>query len=229
LAISIDDLQNNRSVREEKKVDQELINDLAGFLEQSGFFDLRGSYEGVNPESMDQYSIGITIGKQAKQVIVCNRVEPDVFMRVREKLEEFGKVELGIWAIQFSTDKLIEMSNNAYLLGKKLYTERTVAVGNLSEAIKSFKEAEWYLETVEQKPDFYRDILKSRSTCIEELDKSYEEHNFRTERAIRLREWQTAAAELRTLLELIPNREDPRNKEARKKLDEVEARMKKEK
>jgi len=229
LAISIDDLQNNRSVREEKRVDKGLIEDLTDFLEQSGFFDLHDSYEGINPKTLDQYTIGITVGKQSKQVTISNRIEPDIFMRVREKLEDFGQVELGIWAIQFSTEKLLEMANNAYLLGKKQYAERMVAMGNLAAAIKSFKEAEWYLETVEQKPDFYADILASKRACTEELDKNYEEHNFRTERAIRLREWRTAASELRKLLELIPDRTDKRNIDARKKLEEVDARMEKEK
>ena len=99
-----------------------------------------------------------------------------------------------------------------------------IALGNLSAAIKSFKEAEWYLETVDEKPDFYADILASRRVCVDELKQSYEEHNFQTERAIRLRDWNSAAEELKILLELIPDREDPRNKDARKKLIEVDAR-----
>jgi len=224
LSITIDDLENNRSVREEKKVDPELIKDLTEFLNQSGFMELRSTYEGVNPKIMEQRSIAITIGNHAGHTTVLNRVEPDVFTVVREKLEDFGQVELGIWAIQFSTEKLTEMSNDAYLLGKKLYAERLIALGNLSAAIKSFKEAEWYLETVEEKPDFYSDILASRRVCLDELKQSYEEHNFQTERAIRLRDWNAAAEELKILLELIPDREDQRNKEARKKLIEVDAR-----
>ena len=81
------------------------------------------------------------------------------------------------------------------------------------------------METVEEKPDFYPDILASRTTCQEDLTKRYEEQNFQAERAIRLREWATAAAELRILMELIPDREDARHIEARKKLVEVDARL----
>jgi len=224
LSIAIDDLQNNRSVREEKHVDQQLIDDLADFLDQSGFFELRKSYEGVSSGGMNKHTISITIGKKTKTVTVLNRVEPDIFAVVRQKLENFGQVELGIWAIQFSTEKLLKMSKDAYLLGKKLYSERMVSMGNLAAAIKSFKEAAWYLDTVEKKPDFYDDILTSRRQATEELDKKYKEHNFATERAMKLRDWNTAATELRTLLELIPDREDPRNKEARTKLLEVDAR-----
>ena len=225
LSISIDDLQNNRSVREEKKVDESQIRRLSDFLEHSGFFEQRTAYEGVSADRMARRTISITIGNITKTVKVLNRAEPDIFAAVREKLEDFGKVELGIWAIQFSTEKLISLSDEAYRLGKKLYAERMVSLGNLSLAIKSFKEAEWYLDTVEDKPDFYDDILVSRRQCTEELKKLYKEHSFATERAIKLRDWPTAATELRTIQELIPDRSDPRNKDARKKLIEVDARL----
>ena len=225
LSIAIDDLQNNRTVRESKLVDASLIEGLAETLGQSGFFELDEVYEGVNPNVVEQRTITITIGQETWQTRVINRVEPDVFTVVRQKLEDFGRVELGLWAIQFSTEKLLAMANDAYLLGKKLYAERLVALGNLASAIKSFEEAEWYLETVEEKPDFYADILASRTTCEEDLTQRYEEQNFQAERAIRLREWSSAAAELRILMELIPDREDDRHIEARKKLVEVDARV----
>ncbi len=225
LSIAIDDLQNNRTVRESKEVSEELIEGLTEDLGESGFFDLEPEYKGVNPKALEQRTISMTIGLDTQQTRVLNRVEPDVFTVVRQKLEDFGRVELGLWAIQFSTEKLLAMSNDAYLLGKKLYAERLVALGNLSAAIKSFDESEWYLETVEEKPDFYPDILASRTTCQEDLTKRYEEQNFQAERAIRLREWATAAAELRILMELIPDREDARHIEARKKLVEVDARL----
>jgi hypothetical protein len=225
LSIAIDDLQNNRTVRESKAVDASLIEGLAEDLAQSGFFELDEKYEGVNPNVLEQRTISITIGADTLQARVLNRVEPDVFTVVRQKLEDFGRVELGLWAIQFSTEKLLTMANDAYLLGKKLYAERLVALGNLSAAIKSFDEAEWYLETVEEKPEFYADILASRTTCQKDLTERYEEQNFQAERAIRLREWASAASELRILMELIPDREDARHIEARKKLVEVDARV----
>jgi hypothetical protein len=225
ITIAIDDLQNNRSVRESKPVEAALIEGLSETLEQSGFFDLNEAYHGVDPNVLEQSTISITIGKDTHQASVLNRVEPDVFTIVRQKLEDFGRVELGLWAIQFSTEKLLEMANDTYLLGKKLYAERLIATGNLSAAIRSFKEAAWYLETVEEKPDFYSDILASRAECEVDLNQRYEEQNFRAERAIRLREWESAASELRVLLDLIPDRENPKHAEARKKLVEVDARL----
>ncbi len=226
IAINIDDLENNRSVTSDKKqVKPELISGLADLILQSGFFSLDPEYEGVNSRVFEQRTISITIGKETHQVRVSNRTEPDIFSMVREKLEDFGRVELGLWAIQFSTEKLLELSNDAYLLGKKLYAERMIDLANLANAITSFNEAEWYLETVEEKPDYFADIIASRKTCVDELNERFEEQRFRAERAIRLREWETAAAELRLLVELIPDREDPRNIQARKDIIEVDAQL----
>ncbi len=225
LSIAIDDLANNRTVRENKVVDESLLEGLAETLSESGFFDLDEEYKGVNPNILEQRTVAITIGRDTRRTRVVNRVEPDVFTVVRQKLEDFGRVELGLWAIQFSTEKLLAMANDAYLLGKKLYAERHIALGNLSAAIKCFDEAEWYLETVEEKPDFYGDILASRTSSKEDLTHRYEEQNFQTKRAIQLREWATAASELRMLMELIPDREDARHMEARRQLVEVDARL----
>jgi hypothetical protein len=225
LAISIDDLQNNRSIRKEKQVSEELIDGLVETLQNSGFFDLNTDYEGVDPAILEQRVITITIGKDSHTVRIMNRAEPEAFTRVREKLEHFGRIELGIWAIQFSTEKLLSLANDAHLLGKKLDAERLISLGNLSGAIRSFKESEWYLETVEVKPDYYTEMLEARSECEAALAKRYEEQNFQAERAMRLREWAAAAEELRALLDIIPDREDTRHIETRKKLVEVEARV----
>jgi len=130
-----------------------------------------------------------------------------------------------LWAIQFSPEKLAAMARDAHLLGRKLYDERSVKHGNLAAALKSFEEAAWYLETVEPKPEHYAETVAMINTCKEDLQSRYEDQNFRAERAIKLRDWETAARELRVLCEMIPDRTDPRNKEARRKLLDVESRI----
>jgi len=225
ISIEIDDLANNRAVREEKVVERQLLDDLAAFILDSGFFSLNEEYRGVNPDLFDTKEASVTIGMSTHRTRIVNRAEPDVFKLVRDKLESFGQVELGLWAIQFSTEKLTELANHALLLGKKLYGEREIQYGNLAAAIRSLKEAEWYLETVEPKPPFYGDVLATRTECEEELDVRYEEQNFRAVRALQIPDWETAATELRVICDLIPEREDERHREARKKLIEVEARL----
>ena len=227
LSVQIDDLANKRHIRKEGEVSREYIDDFIRIMLDSGFCDLSDSYQGIQPDIYNLWDLSITIGRKTSRTKVLNRVEPEIFRAVREALEEAGRNELGLWAIEFSAEKLIEMANIANLLGKKLYDERDVKHGNMAASLKSFQEAEWYLETVEPKPDFYQEVISYIRDCKDDLEKRYENQNFLAERSIKLREWEQAAHELRILCQIIPSRDDKRNQDARKKLLDIESRIKK--
>ena len=226
LSVRIDDVANDRHVRKEKQLDEAYLRGFARTIRDAGFFSLVGEYQGIQPDVLDAWDLEITIGRVSRRVRVINRVEPEVFRTVREKIEECGKNELGLWAIQFSAEKLLQLAQDAFLLGRKLYDEREVQYGNLSAAIKAYDEADWYLETVEPKPDYYADMLAGRGDARKELQAQFDNQNFRAERAIRLRDWSQAAQELRVLCEIIPERSDERHQDARRKLLDVESRLK---
>ena len=59
------------------------------------------------------------------------------------------------------------------------------------------------------------------------LEERYKELNFSADRAIKLKEWQEAADELRALMQLIPDRADSRNRDAERRLLDVENRLRK--
>jgi hypothetical protein len=223
LSAEIDDLQNNRHVQpREFTMDKANMQSLVKFVEESAFFDLDPEYRGTQPDSLDSFDMRITVGRKTHRVRVVNRLEPDGFRLVREKMEDTGKNLLGTWAIGFSPEKLLQLANDAYLTGRKLYDEREVRYENLWNAIRSFREAEWYLETVDKKPDFYPDVVHQSSVCVKELDRRYEDTNFRAQKAIRLRDWNQAAKELRIICEMIPSREDKRHAQARRDLLDAE-------
>jgi hypothetical protein len=226
LAVRIDDLAQQRHVRKESKVDEALIQQLVREIESSGFFALDAVYTGIQPDSYTLWDLTVIIDKRVHRCRVLNRVEPEKFKAVRERLETFGKNEIGLWAIQFSREKLIELAQDSAQLGRKRYDERGIQYGNLAGAIQSFREAEFYLETVDPKPDFYPDIVSGLQAAREELDRRYAEQRFRADRAINLQEWEAAARELRILCDLIPDREDERHKDANRKLLDVETRLK---
>jgi len=229
LAIQIDDLQNRRHVRKETTIDNRYVQLLIQALQDTDFERLAPEYTGVQPDIIESWDLRVTLGVNTRRVRVINRVEPDAFRAAREKIEETGKNLLGLWAIEFSADKLLDMANQAYLLGKKYYDEREVRYENLGLAVKSLKEAEWYLETVEPKPDFYRDVIGQISTCTADLNKRYEDLNFRAQRAIKLRDWREAAKSLQIICEMLPDRSDTRHAQARKDLLDVENHMRLEK
>ena len=227
LSVEIDDMNEDRHVRKDAVLASNKVERLAREIDKSGFFHLSDKYEGVAPAGvLGSLDITVIANRRVKRVEVLNRVEPDVFRNVRESLETFGKNELGIWAIQFSREKLVELADEALTRARNFFDERGIDYGNTYLAIKRFKEAAFYLDTVDPKPDFYGDIVAGLSKAEEELNARYEEQRFLADRAINLKDWDTAARELRILREMIPDRDDERHIEAGRKLLDVENRLK---
>lgn len=226
LSVEIHDVSENRHVRKEQDVEEALLRELAEEIAAGGFFALDDRYEGVaEAGSLRLWDLEVILDGRAHRTVVRNRVEPDEFRRLRERIETFGKNELGLWAIQFSRERLIELAHAAYLLARKQFDERDIDYGSLSESLSSFQEAELYLETVDPKPDFYERLVAERIAAEEEFDRRYTEQRYRVDRALNLSHWETAARELRILIEMVPDRDDERNREATRKLLDVEARL----
>ena len=145
---------------------------------------------------------------------------------IREKLEAFSKNELGIHAIQYPRAKLVELAQESISLGNAKWEDRDVQHGNLFAAVAAYKEAIFYLETVDPKPDCIADARRGLEESQKELERRYGDQRFLADRAINLGQWETAQRELAVLLEMIPDRDDARNREASAKLIDVEKRMK---
>ena len=88
------------------------------------------------------------------------------------------------------------------------------------------KEVDWYLETIEPKPDYYAEVVALRGDSERELNEIYNNHNFLANRAVKLKDWDEAASQLRLICEKISDRSDDRHQRARKKLIDVERRLK---
>lgn len=231
LVVKIDDLAGgNRHIRKEKKVEQDILLDLARSIMGSGFFTLDKEYTGfpANANTLNEYTMVAAIGKKVHSCHILNRSdEPEAFRTIREKIETFSKNELGIWAIQFSTEKLTELALNALEVAQKHYAERDVRFGNRFDAIRNFQEALFYLDTVNPKPPFYDQIKENLEKAKADLSQQLQEQNFRADRAINLADWPTAAKELKIICELIPDRSDEVHQTAARKLLDVEKRIKK--
>lgn len=227
ISVQIDDIKNDRHPRKEKQMSGDYSKSLAKAIVDAGFFKLAEEYQGIQPDILEQWDLTVTIGAKTHRTRVVNRVEPEEFAAVRERIELAGKNELGLWAMESSPAKLLEIAKEAYLLGKKYYDEREVKYGNLSMGLKSFMESDSYLETVDPKPDFYSDVVASITDCKKLLTDKYNDQNFRVERAMKLGDWEESSKELRTLLEMFPDGGDQRNQDARKKLLDVEKHLEK--
>ena len=229
LSIQITDLQNKRQVagQQRRQVAPEILQSLSDTIEQADFFALKESYQGVATDVWDLIDLTVTINRKTRRVRVLNTQEPEACKTVREAIEEFGQNELGLAALALAPEKLIDLARAASLLGRSLYDQREVKHDNLAKAIRSLHEVEWYLETIEPKPDFYASAVALRTEAEREMQATGDDLMFLAERAIRLKDWNEAALQLRLVCEKIPDRADSRHQNARKKLLAVERHLKK--
>lgn len=230
LSVEIDDVpKENRHVKKSVRLSAGALEELTGILSAQEIYALAPEYTGVplRPGTLKSFSLRVLRAPKVFQTSIENTLEPEAFRVVRERLETFSKNELGIWAIQYSSDKLIEMSAESRRSGDAKWEERDVQYGNLSVALAAYKEAVFYLETVNPKPEDYGALVARRDEVAAELEKRYRDQRFLADRAINLGDWMTAQRELRVLCDLVPDPKDPRHAEASTKLLDVEGRIKK--
>ena len=231
LRVAFDDVPGeNRHVDKRAKLSEKAMKRVLEILENPGFAALDDEYAGSSVEdenALKSFRIRVVRWDSVKDVLVENTQEPDAFREVRESLETFSRNELGIWAIQYSKEKLIELSGESAKVGDTKWDDREVEYGNLSAAVKAYKDALFYLETINPKPDGYAGIKEKLSRTEAELKQRYEDQRFLADKAMNLGDWEVAQAELKILCELVPDRDDPRHAEAMTRLVDVENRMKK--
>ncbi len=231
LHVAYDDVPGeDRHVDKKSQLSPAAMKRIFEILDTTGFSSLEDVYSGssVSDENaLKSYRIRVVEWGKVRDILVENSPEPDSFRLVREALEAFSRNELGIWAIQYSREKLLELSAASASVGDAKWDEREVEYGNLSAAVKAYREAIFYLDTINPKPDGYALIKDKLRRTEEELKRRYEEQRFLADKAINLADWDTAQTELRILCSMVPEKDDPRHAEANARLVDVENRIKK--
>ena len=200
---------------------------LEEILSDPDFEKLDGEYAGPDsePPVLKSRTLRVVWSRHDKRVTCVNAVEPDAFVRLREKLEAFSKNELGIWAMGHSRAQLIALAEEAAETAEMKWEDREVEYGNCYAAVHAWKEAIFYLETVNPKPKKFEEYQKNLKTAEEDLDQRYKDRRFAADRAINIADWLKAKEELQILIALVPDRDDDRYREASAKLIDVEKRM----
>jgi len=225
LSVRVENLQDGRQIQREQKVDERVVSSLAASIDSAGFYALNEGYEGRSVDAWESMDLTVTRNRRVHRVRVINRIEPEAFRETRQKIEEFGQNEIGLGALALPPERLKELAHKAWQAGQNFHQQLEVRNDNLAQAIRSFTEVEWYLETVEPKPDYYVDAMAAREKALRQLNEKYEEHSFQAERAIRLKDWPTANQHLRICLEILPNRSDERYRKVDRKLMDVQSQM----
>ena len=229
IRVALDDTGENRHPAiPPKQLDDRAQRELNGILDLKTLRGFDREYVGIEPDppALTSWRLKVVYTTAARSVRIVNTQEPEAFRAIREKLEAFSKNELGIHAIQYPRAKLVALAEEAIALGKSKWEDREVQHGNLFGAVSAFKEAIFYLETIDPKPDCVQDARRGLEEARKELDRRYGDQRFLADRAINLGQWDVAQRELSVLIEMVPDRGDDRNREASAKLIDVEKRMK---
>ena len=229
IGVRLDDTRENRHpALKPKPLDERAKATLAEILDPKAFEGLDPEYAGAEPDApgLTSWRLRVVYGDDVSSVSVVNTHEPDAFRAIREKLEAFSKNELGVHALQYPRAKLIALAEESIAVGKTKWEDRDVQHGNLHGAVVAFKEAIFYLDTLDPKPDCIREARQGLEDAQKELDKRYQDQRFNADRAAKLGNWEDAQRELGILMEMVPDRNDDRNREASAKLVDVEKRMK---
>ena len=225
----LDDVsERDRHIKKSAVLSDKAREELDRLFSSSELFKLEKEYSGTaRPGELNRYELRVVRGSVAFSCTVENATEPEAFKSVRLALETFSQNELGIWAIQYSAEKLTEMSAQARLSADAKWEERDVNYGNLAAALKLYDEAVMDLETVNPKPEDYGELITKRDMVRAELDRRYKDQRFEVDRAVNMGDWERAIRELKILCEMIPDNRDPRHAEAAAKLVDAENRIKK--
>ena len=229
LRVMIDDVPGeNRHMDRTKVLDAASVARLSEIFTDSSLSALDRQYVGPDRDGAEysSWKISVVYPTRVVSVAVVNTQLPDAFRDVRDKLEAFSKSELGIWAIQRSRTDLVKSAMESAKIARMKWEEREVEYGNIDAAIRAYREAIVYLDTLNPKPPEYESYLSELKTAEDEQNARYSEQRFKADRALNMGDWSTAKAELQILCQMVPSRDDDRNREAMAKLNDIEKRMK---
>ena len=229
LHVAIDDVpEANRHVKKTVELSADARARLAKILSSPELYRLAPEYAGnpSEPGALTSYALHVVCARRVLDVSVENASEPEALQDARMKLEAFAESELNLHAIHMPVAKLRELSAEARRVADAKWAERESKFGNLAEALRKYDAALHYLKTVDPKPADYEETRARRAMVKAELDRVYMQHRGNADQAIGTQNWEQAKYELQVLLELVDDQGDERNKEASRKLLEVEARMK---
>lgn len=231
LSVHVDDVPDeNRRPEKKSPLDDQAKEELEKILAWKNLKGLDPEYVGLTPDppALKSLTLKVVYSTCVKTVRVVNMNEPEAFRSVRERLEAFSKSELGVWAIQYSRSKLLEMAEKSVELGESKWLDRDVEHGNLASSVAAYKEALFYLETINPKPPLAAIAREGMERSENLLKERCVEQRFRADRALNLKRWEEAKKELMTLIEMVPDRRDDRHRDAKVKLLTVETQIKRE-
>lgn len=226
LALAIDDLGDaDRSFVKEKALSPRARDALRKVLVDAHYGEIgemfpERSADGV---SLRRRSLTIVFGPEVWSRVAENTSQRD-FDGLCERLETFGRNELGAWATQYSVAELREMGEAQLQLARRYWEQRDLGDEKLFLCVTAYRKGLSALETLNPKPAFAAALAEGLREAEGLLAERHEAEAFAVDQAMNTQRYDDAAEALRKILRMIPDRDDPRNIEATERLLSVENR-----
>lgn len=226
LALSIDDLgAADRSFKKEKVLSAHAQQMLRKEVVSSNYPAIRDLFPERSPDGMSlrRKTLTLVLGTEIWRRVAEN-VDHQAFDALCERLELFGRNELGAWATQYSVSELEEMGREQLAVAQRYWEQRDMGDEKLFQAVTAYRKGVSALETLNPKPAFSQELTAGLREATALLDTRYEAAAFAVDQAFNTQRYDRAAEELRRILRLIPDRDDERNQKAMERLLLIENR-----
>lgn len=227
LELTVDDLgAEDRSFAKHVALSEKDHAALRELFLESGYAAIAPIYpeQSADGQSFRRRSLVLVLGRDVWQRDAQNASEP-AFERLCDRLELFLKSEAGLWAESFSVAELTELARQRLDTARRYWAERDLDEGRLYACVTAYREGLDALTTLNPKPPFAAELQAGLREADALLSRRYEDLAFAVDRAMNTQQYEEAAARLRQIRQLIPDRDDRRNIEAGEQLLMVEKRF----
>ncbi len=227
LRLAIDDLGDaDRSFSKSKKLSPQATEALRREL-------LDANYARIGEMFPERSADGVTLRQKRLTIVfgtevwtrTAENVANKAFDALCERLETFGRNELGAHATQYSVGELRAMGEEQLALARRYWEQRDLGDEKLWLCVSAYRRGLSALETLNPKPAFADDLTAGLRQAEALLAERHEAEAFAVDQAMNVQRYELAAEHLRRILRMIPDREDERNASATEKLLSVENRF----
>ena len=227
LRLATDDLgEEDRSFAKEKALGPKGEAELRRAVLASDYMRIGTIYpeRSASPAELKRRSLTIVLGAEVWQRTAENTSERS-FDALCARLETFARNELNLHAEQYSVAELRAMGEDELARGRRYWEQRDLGDEKLWECIVAYRRGVSYLETLNPKPSFAGELEQGLREAESLLDERHQDALFAVDQALNTQRYDVAAEQLRKILRMVPDREEPRNAAAMEKLLAVENRF----
>lgn len=219
MKVAMDDLKNDWHISEPaKELPQRLLDDLAEEVLTTQFIGLAAVPPERGAEREVRERLMLRSGRAGNYIVLQNARAPAAFDEAVERLVHRASKEFYIPAVPASKEEILRLATKDFQVARELYDRAGLQPSNLYEAIVNLRIVQERLRWIDPKPDFFHEAYRLQQEAERVLDAKVKETMSAAVLDIRVKRHREALEKLREIVAWIPDREDPRHREAREEI-----------